>query len=176
MLQISLGGMQSGDWYHRICRTMYEQHLARLQRDALDPDAIKRMIALIEAEQGLPLYDAVGRLKRELSVDDRAVFHFEGGGVTIAAEVRRDEFEGWIATDLQRIETTMINALAAARMQPNAVDRVFLTGGSSLIPAIRGMFDRHFGEERIATGGEFTSIAHGLAQIGSEPDPVIWTA
>ena len=167
-----------GDWSRlalmRNRRTLDD--LRRLQRDALDPDAIERMIALIEGEQGLPLYDAVGRLKRELSIDDRAEFRFEGGGVTIIAEVRREEFEGWIAADLQRIETTMINALAAACVVPDAVDKVFLTGGSSLIPAIRRMFDRHFGEERIATGGEFTSIAHGLAHIGNEPDPAVWTS
>ena len=155
-------------------RTLDE--LRRLQRDALDPAPIGRMIALIEHEQGFPLYDAVGRLKRALSTEHRAEFRFEGGGVEIAAEVRRAEFEEWIAGDLQRIEAAMDNALAAAGTAPQAIDRVFLTGGSSLIPAIRAMFDRRFGEERIATGGELTSIAHGLALIGAESDPAAWAA
>jgi hypothetical chaperone protein len=57
-----------------------------------------------------------------------------------------------------------------------AIDRVFLTGGSSPIPAIRVMFNRRFGAERIATGGELTSIAHGLALIGEEPDLAAWAA
>ena len=30
--------------------------------------------------------------------------------------------------------------------------------------------------ERIATGGELTSIAHGLALIGEEDDPTRWAA
>jgi hypothetical chaperone protein len=59
---------------------------------------------------------------------------------------------------------------------PEAIDRVFLTGGSSLIPAIRAIFHRRFGGERIASGGELTSIAHGLALIGAEPDPAVWAA
>ena len=155
-------------------RTLDE--LARLQRHALDPDAIGRMIALIEHEQGFPLYDAVGRLKRTLSTQDRAAFHFEGGGVAIAAEVRRAEFEDWIAHDLTRIEAAMDTALAAARIDTAGIDRIFLTGGSSLIPAIRAIFDRRFGSERVATGGELTSIAHGLALIGNEPDPAVWAA
>ncbi|SFR96467.1 Hsp70 family protein [Sphingomonas jatrophae] len=155
-------------------RTLNE--LGKLQRSALDPEPIGRMIALIEHEQGFPLYHAVGRLKRALSAEDQAEFHFEGGDIEITAEVRRSDFEGWIADDLRRIEAALESALAVARMEPQAIDRVFLTGGSSLIPAIRALFDRRFGDERIATGGELTSIAHGLALIGGEPDPAIWAA
>lgn len=155
-------------------RTLDE--LRRLQRDALDPEAIGRMVALIEQEQGFPLYDAVGRLKRALSGETHAEFRFCGGGVAIAAEVRRSDFEQWIAADLVRIEAALDHALAKAALDPAAIDRVFLTGGSSLIPAIRAMFDRRFGEGRIASGGELTSIAHGLALIGGESDPAMWAA
>jgi hypothetical chaperone protein len=155
-------------------RTLDE--LRRLQRDALDPAAIGRMIALIEHEQGFPLYDAVGRLKRALSTEPAAVFRFEGGGVEIAAEVAPADFEAWIAPDLARIEAALDAALASAAVEPAGIDRVFLTGGSSLIPAIRALFDRRFGAGRIATGGELTSIAHGLALIGEEPDIAPWVA
>ncbi|MGH6632631.1 MAG: Hsp70 family protein, partial [Sphingopyxis sp.] len=167
-----------GDWSRlammRNRRTIEE--IRRLQRDAERPDLIGRMIALIEHEQGFPLYDAVGKLKRALSGADHAEFHFAGGGIEIGAEVRRADFEQWIADDLRRIEAAMDQALARAGIAPEAIDRVFLTGGSSLIPAIRAMFDRRFGEERIATGGELTSIAHGLALIGEESDPAEWAA
>ena len=53
---------------------------------------------------------------------------------------------------------------------------MFLTGGSSLIPAIRAIFTRRFGDDRIATGGELTSIAHGLALVGEQPDLSEWVA
>ncbi|HEV2596960.1 Hsp70 family protein [Sphingopyxis sp.] len=155
-------------------RTLDE--LRRLQRDAVDPEPIGRMIALIEHEQGFPLYDAVGRLKRALSGAGHAEFAFAGDGVDIRAEVRRADFESWIADDLRRIEAAMDAALARAGVAPDAIDRIFLTGGSSLIPAIRALFDRRFGAERIATGGELTSIAHGLALIGEESDPAEWAA
>lgn len=155
-------------------RTLGE--LQRLQRDAVDPEPIGRMIALIEHEQGFPLYDAVGRLKRALSSSEQAEFHFSGDGVEINAAVRRADFEQWIADDLRRIEAAMDAALARAGIAPRDIDRVFLTGGSSLIPAIRALFDRRFGAERIASGGELTSIAHGLALIGEESDPAEWAA
>jgi len=154
-------------------RTLDE--LRKLQRSALDPEPIGRMIALIEHEQGFPLYDAVGRLKRALSVDEAADFRFSGGGIDLSATVSRADFESWIADDLRTIETAMDAALAKAALAPEAIDRVFLTGGTSLIPAIRALFERRFGRDRIATGGELTSIAHGLALIGDEPEIHAWT-
>ena len=167
-----------GDWSRlammRNRRTLDE--IRRLQRDAERPELISRMIALIEHEQGFPLYDAVGKLKRALSGSDHAEFHFTGGGIEIGADVRRADFEQWIADDLTRIEAAMDQALVRAGTAAADIDRVFLTGGSSLIPAIRALFDRRFGTERIATGGELTSIAHGLALIGEESDPAEWAA
>ena len=166
-----------GDWSRlalmRNRRTLDELH--RLKKDAIDPVPIGRMIALIEHEQGFPLYDAVGQVKRALSGAEVAQFHFDGGGVSISAEVRRADFERWIADDLRRIEATLETVLGDAGVQATDIDRVFLTGGSSLIPAIRGTFERRFGEHRIATGGELTSIAHGLALIGSQSDLAGWT-
>lgn len=150
--------------------------LRRLQRDAINPHQIDRMIALIENEQGFALYDAVGQLKRALSNDDTAKFTFVGGGVEIGADVERRQFEHWIAADLHRIEATMDNALDKAGITTSDIDRIFLTGGSSLIPAIRKLFERRFGQDRIATGDELTSIAHGLALIGMDDDASHWAA
>lgn len=154
-------------------RTLEE--LRKLQRNAVDPAPIGRMIALIEHEQGFPLYEAIGRTKRALSTSDEAQFAFFGGGVEIKAVVTRREFEQWIAEDLRRIEIAMEAALTKAKLEAAAIDRVFLTGGSSLIPAIRALFERRFSAEQIASGGELTSSAHGLALIGNDANPAEWS-
>ena len=150
--------------------------LTQLQRNAVDPDAIGKMIAVIEQELGYRLYDAVGQLKRRLSSEADAHFHFESDDLVIEADVTRAQFERWIAPDVAKIEATVDKALAKAGVGMDAIDRIFLTGGSSLIPAIRSIFERRFGSERIASGGELTSIAHGLALIGQEPDLAEWSA
>lgn len=155
-------------------RTLEE--LAKLQRNAVDPAAIGRMIAIVENELGYPLYEAVGQLKRTLSSQEHASFRFSSGGLEIEAEVTRTEFERWIADDVRRIEETVDDALRKAQVTEGQIDRVFLTGGSSLIPTIREIFRRRFGDERIASGGELTSIAHGLAMIGEEDNILNWVA
>jgi hypothetical chaperone protein len=154
-------------------RTLEE--LDRLRRTATDPAAIARMIAVIENELGYPLYDAVGRLKRALSTDESAHFHFAGAGLEIEADVTRAQFEAWIADDIARIEATVDRALAAANVGQGGIDRVFLTGGSSLIPRVRRIFTDRFGDAAIMSGGELTSIAHGLALIGEQDDIGAWS-
>lgn len=150
--------------------------LARLRHSATDPAAIDRMIAVIEQELGYPLYAAVGAVKRALSGEDHAAFRFAGAGLEIATQVSRADFESWIAPDLSEIGAAMDRALAAASLSASAIDRVFLTGGSSLIPAVRGLVEQRFGAGRIDSGNELTSIAHGLALIGEAPDLDDWLA
>ena len=148
--------------------------LERLRRAALDSEAIGRMISVIEHEQGYPLYEAVGQTKRALSDAEVAPFHFDGGGLRLETEIRRDVFEDWISEDVAAIEQTVDRALAAASAASSTIDRVFLTGGTSLVPRIRRIFVDRFGEDRIETGGELTSIADGLALIGLEDDLTAW--
>lgn len=178
LLEIPAGHFADfGDWARlalmRNRRTLEE--LARLQRSATDKAAIGRMIAVVENELGYPLYDAVGGLKRTLSEAEQGHFHFEGGGLTVEADVRRSDFEAWIAPDLARIGETVDAALEQAGLTPDAIDHVFLTGGSSLIPAVRRLFEARFAEHKIDSGQELTSIAHGLALIGQEADMSEWT-
>lgn len=150
--------------------------LARLERSATDPVTIQRMIAVVKNELGHALYEAVGRLKRTLSSESDAEFCFEGPGLTIQAKVSRADFESWIAPDLQRIAQTVDEALARASLLASQIDHVFLTGGSSLIPAVRQLFEQRFGTSRIAKGDELTSIAYGLAQMAQDPDLQDWIA
>jgi len=167
-----------GDWSRlalmRNRRTLAE--LAKLQRNATDPDAIGRMIAVVENELGYALYETVGQLKRTLSGESHGAFRFEGPGLSIEAEVSRAEFENWIEPDLLRIAETVDQALGNAGMTADRIDHVFLTGGSSLIPAVRRLFEQRFGEDRIANGNELTSIAHGLALMAQDPNLGEWVA
>ncbi|TCM17266.1 putative chaperone protein [Novosphingobium sp. PhB165] len=167
-----------GDWSRlalmRNRRTL--EQLAKLKHGATDPAAIARMIAVVEHELGFGLYEAVGQLKRALSSDEHGALRFHSDNLNIESEVSRADFESWIAPDLQRIGETVDSALAKSGLEANQIDHVFLTGGSSLIPAVRRLFEERFGDSRIASGNELTSIAHGLALIGQSPDLSEWIA
>lgn len=121
------------------------------------PERLRALYDLVNEDLGYRLHQAVQRTKRQLSSEETAEFHFSEGSVEIGATVRRADFEEWIAEDLAAI------AACVDRLGTRGVDRVFLTGGTSFVPAVRRIFEKRFGSERIESGNEFTSIAHGLA-------------
>jgi hypothetical chaperone protein len=130
---------------------------------ALEPEKIEALIAIVDQDLGYQLHQAVQRLKFALSQHESAEFRFHDGGLELRIPVTRREFESWIADDLKSIEEAVDSLLRNSKIHPRDVDRVFLTGGSSFVPAVRQIFTRRFGNDRIRGGHEFTSVAHGLA-------------
>jgi hypothetical chaperone protein len=135
---------------------------------ALEPEKIAALIALIEEDLGFQLHQSVQQVKFELSRSQAAEFRFREGTLDLRIPVCRAEFESWIADELRAIEQCVGSLLTTSGVYPRDVDRVFLTGGSSFVPAVRRIFADCFGEERIRAGNEFTSVAHGLALCAAE--------
>lgn len=148
----------------RAPRTLRE--IAEVARSAEEPHRLHQLIRLIEDEAGYAMYRAVADVKAALSRVPRARLQFRHADFTLDAEVTRQDFEGWIAPDLKQIGAAVDAALADAGLAKAQVDRVFLTGGTSLVPAVRRLFEQRFGPARVAGGGEFVSVAEGLALMG----------
>jgi hypothetical chaperone protein len=157
----------------RASRDMRE--IRALERDAVEPEKIRRLIEVLDDNLGYELYRAVSELKIALSAEEAAEFRFEAGSISLRGDVARDEFERWIAPELALIEQAVDAAMADAGLAADGIDRVFLTGGSSLTPAVRRIFHRRFPSDRIQTGAELESIASGLALIGREKNVERWT-
>ena len=132
---------------------------------ALEPEKIEALIAIIEGDLGYQLHQSVQKAKFELSQRERAEFTFRdrGASIELSIPVSRAEFDSWIMEDLAAIEHSVDALLKSTGVNPREVDRVFLTGGSSFVPAVRRIFTTRFGPERIRGGDEFTSVAQGLA-------------
>ncbi|MDB5435738.1 MAG: Heat shock protein Hsp70, partial [Phenylobacterium sp.] len=152
----------------RASRDMRE--IRALVREATEPEKIARLVETLDENYGYQLYRSVSRLKEALSAEEAAEFRFEAGSISLAGTVRRTTFERWIAPELARVEAAVDAALANAALAPEGIDRIFLTGGSSLVPAVRAIFHRRFDPARIETGAELESIASGLALMGRERD------
>jgi hypothetical chaperone protein len=150
------------------------KELRELARDALDPAPLHRFIDLIEYDLGFALYRAVSAAKIALSSEAETMFRFSGEGVEIEARITRAAFERWIAPDVARIASTLDEALNRAGVEPDAIDRVFLTGGTSFVPAVRGLFEERFGAARLTAADQFASIAYGLALVGRTEEPARW--
>ena len=149
--------------------------LKALVRQAVEPDKLDLFIDLIEHDEGYALNQAVSATKLALSHEEEAAFRFAPLGKAGEKTVRRQDFESWIAGDLARIEAALDDVLTKTHTGQADVDKVFLTGGTSFVPAVRRIFSDRFSADRIETGGELISIAHGLALIGERDDIGQWT-
>jgi hypothetical chaperone protein len=139
------------------------QMLKGVQAQSLEPEKIGALIHFIKEDLGFHLHRAVQKVKSELSNAPQATFQFSDGFVDLAARVERVSFEEWISEELGEIERCVDSLLGSSGIAPKDVDMVFLTGGSSFVPAVRRIFETRFGKERIRGGNEFTSVARGLA-------------
>jgi hypothetical chaperone protein len=137
--------------------------LERLRPLALNPLGVEAFAYFIEADLGLRLHESVRALKVALSRAPSAAFSFSCGPVTVERSVSRSEFESWIQSELAAMGASVDRLISATGVRGHEIDRVFLTGGSALVPAVRRLFEERFGPEKIAGGGEFTSVATGLA-------------
>jgi hypothetical chaperone protein len=142
--------------------------IAEVARTADHPERLHHLIRLIEDEAGYALYRAVSAVKAELSQADRAVLRFEHAGLRVEQPIQRSAFEAWIAPELAQIGAAVDRVLAEASVGPDAVDRVFLTGGTSFVPAVRAVFTSRFGADRVSAGGEFVSVSEGLAMMARD--------
>jgi hypothetical chaperone protein len=144
--------------------------LRRARARAQEPEKVAALVNLIEEDLGYQLHQAVQRLKVDLSREEYGEFRFRDGSMDIVATVNRADFENWIGDDLRSIERCVDALLAASNVKAAEVDRVFLTGGTSFVPAVRRIFEERFTAARVRTGNEFTSVARGLALRAAERD------
>jgi hypothetical chaperone protein len=152
------------------------RELQDLVRSSLDPDRIRAFLAFLDADAGYAMYRAVSAAKMQLSHSDEGTLSLHVAGVDIERAIKRSDFEKWIAPEIGEIDACVDRALSGAGLEEAQIDRVFLTGGSSFVPAVRALFENRFGAAKIETGDQLVSIAYGLSLIGRERDISRWTA
>lgn len=141
--------------------------LKSVHAQALEPEKIGALIHFIKEDLGFHLHRSVQRVKCDLSNNPAAEFRFSEGFLDMAAVVERQQFEAWISEEIEQIAQCVDSLVSASGVEAKDVDMVFLTGGSSFVPAVRHIFEARFGQERIRGGNEFTSVARGLALRGT---------
>jgi hypothetical chaperone protein len=139
------------------------QMLRSIQLHSFEPEKINALLHIVQNDLGFYLHRSVQEMKAELSSEDIGTFAFEDHVLQMRGRVKRTTFENWIGDDLQHIREAVDRLLQRTNIGNGEVDRVFLTGGSSLVPAVRRIFQERFGAQKISSGNEFTSVAKGLA-------------
>lgn len=152
-------------WHHLSFLNSREtmRFLREVHSQALEPEKIEGLIHLVEHDLGYYLYQAVEKSKRTLSTALVANFEYTDMPIDIREDISRHAFEAWSSGLLNEVSQCVERLLEKASIKAEDIDRVFLTGGSSFVPAVRNIFVERFGSDRIRGGNELTSVAQGLA-------------
>ena len=143
--------------------------LRQIRFQALEPKKIDALIELVDKDLGYRLYQAIEQTKCKLSDSKVSQFNFSEAEVAIAESVSREAFEEWIGAELRQISECIDRLLSHCHAVSNDVEAIFMTGGSSFVPAIRRIFETKFGAKvPLRIGQEFTSVAEGLAIYAAE--------
>lgn len=145
--------------YHEGLRKQLEDIL----RTTDDPNGIRRLIKLIEHNLGFAIFSAVEQGKKELSSSEMTRICLNEKDINVDTVVTRDEFEHLISSSVTQLSNCVDQLLQEGQVSPNRVDTVYLTGGSSLVPAVRQMLAKKFSEHKLVFSPDpFLSVITGL--------------
>lgn len=127
------------------------------------PKQLRALRCLVRENYGLPLYEMVEASKRRLSETDHVDLTMDVAEISFSQPLERWDFERLIGPDVRVVETCLRRAIQSSGLQPDQVDSVVRTGGSSRIPRYVRMLRDMFPRARILEQDVFTSVASGLA-------------
>ncbi len=139
----------------QIVREAQEVH-----RLAVEPEKTRRLLAVLSKHLGHRIAFAVEQAKIDLTVAERTAIALAFIEAGLSAPATRDDFDAAIAAELMRLRIAIWNCLALA--DAGTIDTVFMTGGSSLVPAVEAVLRDELPDAQIKRGDDFLSVALGL--------------
>jgi len=101
--------------------------------------------------------------KRTLSVRQKATIPCDYRGFSSQIEVTRQQFEESTQDLLDRTRFTMVQAVKAAGMTWEQIDRILLVGGSTRMPMVHAMIQQVTGKKPDASVAADEAVAQGAA-------------
>jgi hypothetical chaperone protein len=142
-----------------------ERELAGLVSRAGEPEKVERLLNVVRQRLGHRLAFAVEDAKIALSAEERAAVPLTFLEAGLAITATRVDFDRVIEARIDRLYEAACDCIAAAGLSPAAVDTIFLTGGSSRVPAVRAAIGRAAPSARLAGSSDLLSVALGLTQM-----------
>lgn len=126
----------------------------------------KNLITLVDNNLGYSVFQAIEKAKIILSSADLADFVYNNMEIEINEKVSLSEYDLIIKKDLDKIGAYLDKFIEENSIQAAQLDSLFLTGGTSMVAAIRQLFREKFPNINQNSGDNFRSVAQGLALSG----------
>lgn len=126
------------------------------------PVQLKALETLIFNDLAFSFYNTVEAAKINLSNQGASTITLQEKDIDIWELYTRSQFERDIHEYKNRIEQVLYETIAASGLDPQQIDAVVKTGGSSNIPVFGEMLGGIFGPERVKSSNAFSSVTAGL--------------
>lgn len=126
----------------------------------------KNLITLTDHNLGYSVFQAIENTKMALSEQASSRFRYSEMGIEIDEEISIEQYEGVIEKDLMKISRYLDEFLIQHKIRPEEINSLFLTGGTSMVLAVKKLFKNRFPDTPLHTGDNFISVAKGLAYSG----------
>lgn len=146
---VQLGGV---DWNDRLADYVADEFKSKYHEDPHDSPQTMQI-----------LRNECDVAKIELSTKNETAVTCRHNGKSITVPVAREKFESLTADLLQRTSDTLLLVLDQAKVAVEELDAIVLTGGSTLMPAVRQMIKDVTGREAYTGISPYTAVAQGAA-------------
>jgi hypothetical chaperone protein len=145
---------------------MYEPGVAaeirRVRQEASEPALLDRLLRVLEEQRGHTLAMEIEEAKIALSDTRRAAIPLEWVAPGLGAAIGRPDLVGHTRQLAERIAARVKICLAQARLKPDDIDAVFLTGGSVRLAHVRKAITKAVPSARVVEGDTFGAVGKGL--------------
>ena len=146
-----------------------EREVSELVSIACEPEKVDRLLKVVRHRLGHRLAFAVEDAKIALSAEERVAMPLAFLEAGLSAPATRADFDRAIDARIDRLHKAAGDCIRLAGLKPAAIDTIFLTGGSSRVPAVRAAIGRAAASARLAAplagGSDLLSVALGLTQM-----------
>ncbi|MBU0708582.1 Hsp70 family protein [Patescibacteria group bacterium] len=139
--------------------------LVEIKHQSKNPELINNLISLIDHDLGFELFEAIEKAKVTLSQNKETSISFHRHDINLEIPLTRKEFEELIRPQIEAIEKTIKALLGNSKIDPNNINTVICTGGTSYTPIVQRRLAALFPTSNIIYHNVFEGIAAGLARI-----------
>ena len=133
-----------------------------VHRLAAEPAKTARLLTVLNKQLGHRIAFAVEAGKIELTERERTHIALQFIDAGLSVDAARTGFDEAIASELTRLRLAVWNCLALADVEAERIDTIFMTGGSSLVPAVEMVIAEEMPGAAVKRGDDFLSVALGL--------------
>ncbi len=129
---------------------------------AEQPELVHRLLRIVREQTGHELAGDVEKIKIALSDQERAAMSLPYVDEDLRIELSRTAFEQATRSETEKIAESIRECIRQAGVTPAAITTLFLTGGTSAIPAVRLACTDTVPKAKVVEGDRFGSVGVGL--------------